>query len=203
MASSTQATTMGQQQHQQHYQPERDTVIWTHFGHVEFHHDDCGGHPIHVQKKLYLILAYSNGFQVFDVNEPKRILEIASVRGAPVRFATILSPPSISCNHHSNHTTTNNNTTNTNNNNNNNKNTNNNNNEIQNNINNNETQKQESCIIDPNSTNNNVQYHQSDNNNETSEDNSSFVHLMENPLLAVVHANDPSTLKFFSLKTHS
>jgi hypothetical protein len=68
----------------------QDVVIWTNFVSVEIHEKNA----LSVHKKLYLILTYMNGFQVFDINnEPKGVHEIASVREGPIRFATVISPP--------------------------------------------------------------------------------------------------------------
>lgn len=164
-------STMKQQQQQ--YQFDRDTVIWTHFETVEIHSDPSSSSNRTVQKLLYLILAYQNGFQVFDVTEPKHIQEVVSVCGAPVRYATILTPPPVTlssinthCNINSNQNNNNNNT---------NKNTNTNTNE---NYKYEQEQQQQALENEINNNNNN--------NNSLPPSSSSFIHSVDHPLMAIV-----------------
>lgn len=123
---------------------------------------------------------------MFDVTEPKNIQEVASVCGAPVRYATILTPPTILS-----PTLTSSSTT---------VNTNNNCNIDNENNQNNENNEQKQILKNNETTNNN------NNNKQTSNESSTattFIHSTHQPLMAIVNANNPTVLKFFSLQSHS
>ncbi|KAL0487321.1 autophagy-related protein 18 [Acrasis kona] len=71
----------------QHHLRSKDELLWSEFSEVQI---STGANK---QKKLYLILAYANGFQVHDVTEPKNVQEIISRREKAVKFAKILCKP--------------------------------------------------------------------------------------------------------------